>query len=199
MLQIKTCAQCAKVLSVSNFHARKLSSDGLHPRCKECRKVAERNYNAGRIKHIKKYKTGYKKTMKPLGLFSYEQARQRCNNPNHASYASYGGRGIEFKLTSFQGLLIAIGPRPKGFSIDRINPNGHYEIGNVRWAPMTIQNRNKRSSKITQVLMDQIKAMAKSGLIHREIAKASDISQASVSRIINEKQWFTEETRRVVD
>jgi hypothetical protein len=37
-----------------------------------------------------------------------------------------------------------IGPAPKGrHSVDRVDSNGHYEPGNVRWATDRQQNRNK--------------------------------------------------------
>jgi len=34
----------------------------------------------------------------------------------------------------FNEFFAELGPRPEGCSIDRINPLGHYEPGNVRWA-----------------------------------------------------------------
>lgn len=74
----------------------------------------------------------------------YKWAKARCNNPNVKQYQDYGGRGIEFRFTSFQEFLEELGPRPTGFMLDRIDNNGHYEIGNVRWATRQDQNNNKR-------------------------------------------------------
>jgi hypothetical protein len=34
-----------------------------------------------------------------------------------------------------------------GFTIDRINNNGNYEIGNLRWATSSEQNLNKRQKE----------------------------------------------------
>jgi|ERR1035437_699249 hypothetical protein len=74
---------------------------------------------------------------------AYANAKARCANPNHPSYPGYGGRGIEFRFFSFNQFLLCIGNRPTGlmpsgkavYSLDRYpNPNGHYEVGNVRWA-----------------------------------------------------------------
>jgi hypothetical protein len=76
------------------------------------------------------------------------KARERCLNPKDAAYLSYGGRGIqmceEWRL-DFAAFLRDVGPRPSPkHSIDRINNDGHYEPGNVRWATQTEQNRNTR-------------------------------------------------------
>lgn len=76
-------------------------------------------------------------------------ANQRCSNPNDEGYKNYGGRGIEFRFPStHDGALWVythLGLPPKGHSIDRINNEGHYEPGNLRWADRKTQNANKRS------------------------------------------------------
>lgn len=75
---------------------------------------------------------------------SYDAAKQRCTNPKRPNYYRYGGRGIEFRFKSFKHFLDVLGPRPSAkFSLDRIDPDGHYEPGNVRWATMSVQQRNK--------------------------------------------------------
>lgn len=71
-------------------------------------------------------------------------AKQRCDK----QHPNYGGRGIEFRFESpsdmAQWVLDNLGPRPAGHSIDRIDNNGHYEAGNLRWADRKTQNGNKR-------------------------------------------------------
>jgi hypothetical protein len=77
--------------------------------------------------------------------------KKRCINPSHPSYLSYGGRGISVCpewLGSFEAFYEHIGPRPSpDHSVDRINNNGNYEPGNVRWATRTQQQRNRRNTK----------------------------------------------------
>lgn len=72
----------------------------------------------------------------------------RCNDPKNKSYQDYGGRGIKCLLKSVSDIVDDIGFRPsKNHSIDRINNNGHYEKGNIRWATRKEQNNNTRKSK----------------------------------------------------
>jgi len=76
---------------------------------------------------------------------AYETAQQRCNNPNNARYKDWGGRGIEFRFDSFEAFYAEVGPKPSpDLLLDRINNDGHYEVGNLRWATITQSNRNKR-------------------------------------------------------
>lgn len=74
----------------------------------------------------------------------------RCENTSQRRYSDYGGRGItvcERWRDSFPTFLADMGERPAlGMSIDRIDNDGHYEPGNVRWATAVEQNRNKRNS-----------------------------------------------------
>lgn len=75
------------------------------------------------------------------------QMRARCRNPRHKSYQNYGGRGITIceRWDDFELFLADVGERPPGrYSIDRIDNDGNYEPGNVRWATATEQIRNRR-------------------------------------------------------
>jgi hypothetical protein len=79
---------------------------------------------------------------------SYHDAKQRCTNPNNQAFANYGGRGIEFRLSSITQLVAHLGECPPGKTLDRYpNRNGHYEIGNLRWATRLEQARNRRPPK----------------------------------------------------
>lgn len=81
-------------------------------------------------------------------------ARQRCTNHKNPDYPSYGGCGIEVRFTNLAELIAAIGlPKPDQ-SLDRINPHGHYEVGNVRWACVAVQAANKKLSPTNYHLSD---------------------------------------------
>lgn len=76
----------------------------------------------------------------------------RCTCKTHNSYADYGGRGVRVCsawLASFEAFYSHIGPRPSSsHSLDRINVNGDYVPGNVRWATIETQANNKRNSRV---------------------------------------------------
>jgi hypothetical protein len=73
--------------------------------------------------------------------------KQRCSNPKCAGYHNYGGRGIQVCERWEDFILFSndIGPRPSGLhQLDRIDNNGNYEPGNVRWVLQKDQFRNYR-------------------------------------------------------
>ena len=71
--------------------------------------------------------------------------KQRCQNPNHRAYHLYGGRGITVceRWQKFENFYADMGD-PDGRVIDRIDVNGNYEPGNVRWADWSTSNKNQR-------------------------------------------------------
>jgi hypothetical protein len=80
----------------------------------------------------------------------------RCFNPNTSSYHRYGGRGITVcerwrGQDGFVNFLADAGPRPsQSHTLDRINSNGNYEPGNIRWVVGPIQSRNRVSNRMVE-------------------------------------------------
>lgn len=86
---------------------------------------------------------------------TWTMMKERCLNPKHVRYARYGGRGImicDRWLHSFENFLEDMGERPLNKTLDRINPDGDYEIYNCRWATLHRQAANRvNKSKIIGV------------------------------------------------
>jgi hypothetical protein len=72
---------------------------------------------------------------------SFNNARWRCKNER-----GYVDRGIQFRFNSFDEFLAELGRRPEGTTLDRIDNDGHYESGNVRWATPKQQANNRRQT-----------------------------------------------------
>lgn len=97
-------------------------------------------------------KHGMARSAGPHPLFwVWNSMQQRCHNPRNKSFKHYGGRGIEVCArwrASFADFLADVGLRPaRGMSLDRINNDGNYEPGNVRWATAVQQANNRRISR----------------------------------------------------
>lgn len=80
---------------------------------------------------------------------TYHTMISRCYSNKSTAYRYYGGRGItvcQRWRESFANFLADMGERPVGLTLDRINPDGNYEPGNVRWANLKTQQYNRSSS-----------------------------------------------------
>lgn len=77
----------------------------------------------------------------------WAQMRERCRNPNSPSWENYGGRGISVcdRWQEFANFFADMGQRPSPkHSLERLDVNRGYEIGNCVWATKKTQARNTR-------------------------------------------------------
>jgi hypothetical protein len=81
----------------------------------------------------------------------WSNMQERCNSERNKSFKDWGGRGIRVLYDSFESFLQDVGPRPSPVhQIDRIDNDGHYQPGNVRWATREQQSRNRRSNVLLE-------------------------------------------------
>lgn len=110
--------------------------------------------------------------------------RSRCYNTNSISYGYYGQRGIsmhtEWKndFSKFAtDILTSIGRKPHPFyTIDRIDNNGDYVPGNIRWVAPMKQARNRSSKKVSET----------AGLALAVLYKYYDVTGSKLKDVYNE-------------
>lgn len=74
----------------------------------------------------------------------------RCYNTENPSFKYYGEIGIQVyykwhdSKCFYEWMDLNLGPRPEGYSLDRINVYENYEPGNLRWADNVTQMNNRR-------------------------------------------------------
>jgi len=97
-----------------------------------------------------KFKHGMKGTPE---YRAWKAMRDRCRHANH--FKNYSGRGIKVcdRWDNFMVFFGDVGsqPSPK-HTLDRINNNGNYEPGNVRWETRQQQAVNTRAQPMIDYL-----------------------------------------------
>lgn len=111
----------------------------------------------------------------------------RCCNPKDKHYRDYGGRGIKVcvRWREFANFYADVGARPSpAHQLDRIDNDGNYEPGNVRWGTPKEQSRNRRSNR-TIIVDGQAMTLA-------EASEKAGLGYATVRLRLN-KGWTVEQ------
>ena len=153
----KRCTKCGMSKPISQFHKSKNRADGHNPHCKQCRKIYSsthkhkqdrKSYMKEHRQEIKKNIEKYHQTIKGHIGRLWNNITTRCNNPKFPGYKNYGGRGIQVKFESLddfrQYIINELKVDSRGLTIDRIDNEGHYERGNIRFVTRAKNNQNKR-------------------------------------------------------
>jgi len=77
----------------------------------------------------------------------FSSIKNRIKDTRNKSYKNYGGRGITLEFRTVDDMWFYVKTLPNysvSLTIDRVNNNGNYEKGNLRWADSLTQNNNTR-------------------------------------------------------
>lgn len=169
----KICTGCGHEFpaTVDYFYKHSAGKNGLSPECKRCvitrtkiNKQKPENKERYRLygqKHQLVYqlteqgktvrrRSGKKYYATIRGHLSsvFKSAKRRCINHTDRSYKNYGGRGIEVRFKSFNEfvdyIINELQVDPRGLTIDRIDNDGNYEPGNIRFITNRENQRNKK-------------------------------------------------------
>lgn len=108
---------------------------------------------------IKKIRGGYDSSLYGSPIYkAWQNMKTRCYNEKSTEFHRYGGRSIQVceKWQLFKGFYEDMGKTYKvGLTLDRIDNDSNYELGNCRWATM-LQQANNRSTN-TFLVLDGVK------------------------------------------
>lgn len=117
-----------------------------------------------------------------------------CYKEGSHAYHNYGGRGIKvcaawrYSVAAFYNWAITHGWKP-GLQIERINNNGNYTPGNCCFANHVTQGRNRRTNKLNEMKVSQIRKALCGGATKTSLAKKYGVSVASIYLIAKGKNW----------
>lgn len=77
----------------------------------------------------------------------WRSMKSRCLVKSSSNYRFYGAKGVtvcEAWRDDFAAFYRDMGPCPENYTLDRIDPFGHYEPANCRWLSWDEQHRNLR-------------------------------------------------------
>lgn len=117
--------------------------------------------------------------------------RCRCDCGREIAFANYGARGItvyepwhDFEVFKHD-VLLEVGPRPEGMSLDRIDNDSGYFPGNLRWATASQQVLNSRRNLAIAGWEIRARELVNSGVSRKQAAQMVGVSRTSVDRALH--------------
>ena len=168
--------QCGKTVLIRGAHLR--SGNTSSCKCANREKITKHGHSVGG-KDGKSASSLYK---------CWSSMKNRCENRRCHNYSNYGGRGIsvcERWRNSFANFLADVGPKPSPeLSLDRINNNGNYEPGNVRWATASQQRLNTRRRSLTDEEVAKAIKLRQQDKTYKAIGELFGVGDRAVSSAI---------------
>lgn len=110
----------------------------------------------------------------------WSHIKSRCFDLKHKQYKDYGGRGIKMYsawIDNFQAFYDYVSKLEhfgeNGYTLDRINNDGNYEPGNLKFSTKSEQARNRRVTIFVEYngeKMTLVDAAEKSGISYQTLA-----------------------------
>ena len=131
-----SCGTTSILVFISHLTSGAVRSCG----CIRREQVAERNHSNAKHDGATKH---------PLWS-TWHGMIQRCENADACNYYWYGERGVKVCPEWHDPNIFIkyieenLGPRSKGMTLDRIDNDGNYEPGNVKWSDPLEQAGNRR-------------------------------------------------------
>ena len=126
--------------------------------------------------------------------FVWKNMIRRCSIPTANRYERYGGRGIAVcqeweNISPFVSWAEKNGWEP-GLQLNRINNDENYSPLNCNFVSVKENTRNRKSTKLTQEIVDYIRQSVSSGE-HKQIemARMFNISPVTVHQVIFRERW----------
>lgn len=123
---VKTCTKCHETKCLNNFTTNKRNKDGKSPWCHLCSNLHSREYRKLRLQ------TPTGKAAKAWDNISSRCCNKSGQSPEYANVELKMSRKkfIDWAIPEYEKFMyLNPGVQP---SVDRIDPDGHYEINNIR-------------------------------------------------------------------
>ena len=192
-METKRCSSCKKEKELELFVRYKMTIDGRHNQCKQCRRDFYNNNKERLLRVQKEYALKnkeeislrsklYRQTKRGKIMAILSNIKKRCENPTNKRYARYGGRGIKNFLT-YKDISFLFdrdkASEMKRASIDRKDNDGNYSIENCQFIEFVENSIKDTMVKVRQIdfigkvvkVWDSISQAERTGFQHSNIIK----------------------------